>query len=1535
MSSRVRVVRIPVQQPTPREPRAARAPAARRRPLADVLSALLAHRLALPVALVAVLLMAGGLRLVGIKWDEGQLLNPDERFMTMVESSLKWPSGIGEYFDEAASPLNPRNVGFDFFAYGTVPTTLLKGIAVALGQPSNATVNLMGRGLSALMDLGTIIFIFLIARGLYRDKRVGLLAALFYSLSALAIQYSHFFVVETFTTFFITGAIYWLVRVQKHGGLWNFVLTGVFFGLALASKLSIFTFALIVAVVGGYRIYLALRSRGASGDASASRPSRARAAISTEQVVVRLVLAAVAAVVMFRIAQPDAFGGSSILSFAPAERWLQDLDETRRNVSGEVDTPPNHQWANRTPLLFPWQNMVLWGMGLPLGLAAWAGWGIAGWRILRRREWVHLVPVTWVAVLFLQQGTQWVKSMRYFLPIYPMLALLAAWVLVWAWDRARRGAATGTITLPTWAARPFRRGSAAPGNTLTLNLTSRGAGVLLGAVLVGTLLWAAAFAGIYMRQNTRVEASRWIYDNVAPGSTIANEHWDDSLPVRLDGKDPYPKIYQGVQLEWFNTDSPQKLQQILDRLDQADYLTISSNRVYDSIVRLPMRFPMTMRYYDALFAERLGFNRVAEFTSYPSILGVPISDQPAEEAFTVYDHPRVQIFRKSEQYDRASVQRILSDGVVWENVVALNAKQATSAPNALLLAPAQRQEYATAGTWSALFDPGSLSNAMPVVTWALLLQLLGVMAAPYLFLVGRHLPDRGYALAKTLGLLLTGWLVWLASSVGLVEFSAWGIWLALLLVGIGAAAIVRARRVEMREYAAGHWRLILTIESIFWVAFALFLFIRWSNPDLWHPGLGGEKPMDFAYLNAVVKSPQFPPFDPWFAGGYINYYYFGFALVGMLVKVTGILPQVAYNLAIPTLFAMAATGAFGVALALVHREGRTVGRRDVRFGLLGALFVTVIGNLGELKLVLESVSKLSSAPPAERLPGVNMVVQLLSGLDALLAGKPLQVRTDWWYWNASRAITPGQGEAGPINEFPWFTYLFGDLHAHAMALPLTLLALGLTLAVLRTPIERLWRGGWEWLRLGLLALAIGALWPTNTWDFPTYTLLVLAAFVLREWYNAGGPDLIGVWRALWRWLVVVALAYALFLPFHRSYGGAYTGFGLWNGSRTSLGDYLIVHGFFLFVIGAALLVDFVYGQGHNPIVRAMRMSARVLLRPRRLRQMDRLYRAVVHPTLAYQAAMWAARAAVLAGLLLIGFGMVLPAVLVWLLTLTVLLAWREKIDPRWQMALVFVAVGLALSLFVEFIVLKGDISRMNTVFKFYLQVWVLFGLAGASAASLVWERIGGVPRGWRRTWRWGFVGLFAAVLLYPLIATPVRIGDRFANSPGQTLDGMAYMDKATITDGETKVELAPDKAAIQWMESTIQGSPVIAEMNTYPVLYGWGNRYSNYTGLPSIVGWDWHQRQQRAAVSGDIVTRRIQDVQKLYNTADPTEAHDILRRYGAAYVVVGPLERAHAEPEGIAKFADAPSGLWDLVYNGPQVQIYKVLDGDTAAGGGR
>jgi hypothetical protein len=372
-----------------------------------------------------------------------------------------------------------------------------------------------------------------------------------------------------------------------------------------------------------------------------------------------LLFAAGLSLVAFRVAQPYAFEGPGFLGVKPSPEWFERLGQIQAEQNGEMDLPSGRQWTNRTPILFPWTNMVVWGMGLPLGLAASAGWALAGYELLRGKL-AHLVLWSWTTLLFFYQATRWVKAMRYFLPLYPLLAILAAYLLV----RIVRGS-------KGWRRR---------------------AGMGLAVVVVGfTALWALAVFSIYARPNTRVAASRWIYDHVPAGSVVANEHWDWGLPLPVDGHNPFAGTYTGLEMQNYNEDTPEKLEQMLGWLDRADYLFLASNRLYASIPRLPARYPMTINYYRRLFDGELGFELVADFTSRPALGPFQFPDQecpfslveatyvhqrqpvvvrlpPAEEAFSVYDHPRVLIFHKTARFDLARARTLLTEGVDWSQV---------------------------------------------------------------------------------------------------------------------------------------------------------------------------------------------------------------------------------------------------------------------------------------------------------------------------------------------------------------------------------------------------------------------------------------------------------------------------------------------------------------------------------------------------------------------------------------------------------------------------------------------------------------------------------------------------------------------------------------------------------------------------------------------------------------------------------------------------------------------------------------------------
>ena len=1318
-----------------------------------------------------ILLAAALFRLTGVNWDQGQNLHPDERFLLLVASSEHWPEPAGLYFDEARSPLNPRNSGHPSFAYGTLPVTTLKAVSQLTGYADFHALTVLGRLLSALLDLLTVLLIFDFARALCLGRKTALYAAAFYAAAVCAIQHAHFFVVDPAANYFLAAALLSVALYRRFGRLRDAVAAGVCLGLALACKITA-----VVLLPVALLVFLD-RARGSRkpGEAVWWRIGvLGRSACG-------FALFVAAALAVFRLAEPTAFRNPALWNLLPSERWLTDLAQSSRYASGAVDIPPGVQWAGRLRLWFPWSNLVVWGLGAALGLAAWAGWLAAARRIARGRGRYLLLPVAWVGLVFFYHGTQWAMTMRYFLPIYGSLCVLAAWALV-RWGR---------LAGPRWR-------------------------LLAPSVAASTFLWAAAFTTIYARPHTRVEASEWIYQHVAAGSSIGSEHWDDALPLRLPGRTP--AAYRAVQLRWYDADTPGKLRQALDWLDASDYVVLSSNRLSGSIPRLPARYAMTARYYRALFDGTLGFERTAEFRTWMGEAG--------EEAFSVFDHPVVRIFRKTASYSRARAESVLG-AVEWHNLVLLPAREAGSAPGGLMLPPERRRGQG-AWTWNELFPAGSLAARFPLAVWMLAVVGLGWMAAPLLFVACPAFPDRGYGLAKTLGILLTGWLVWLAAGLGVGRFERPWIWACAAAIACVAAGLAWIRRREYAAFLRAHWRWMLAADLVFLAAFALMAGMRMGNPDLWHPVRGGEKPMDFAYLNAVLRSDQFPPQNPWFAGGFINYYYFGFVLVGTLLKGCGIPPESGYNLALATLFALAAAGLYSVTAALLPERARW------KWAWLGPFFVLLLGNLKQ----------------------AGVLVAGLGGA-VLPQGEG--------YFAASRAIGVPPGGVPPITEFPFFTFLFGDLHAHVLALPLGVLALGLCVSLALPAVRTAWE---RRAALALAALACGAVWVTNPWDLPALALLLGAAL----WIGGGGG------RAALEWTAVLAVAYLAFLPFHRDYARGYGEFDWWTGWRTTGGDYLVVYGVFLaaIVLGVAA--------------------------PGRLR-----WRAVI-TALAATAAWLAAGAP----------GWVIPA------ALGALVFARDRAGTKaGRFTRLLVAAGLLLTFAVEFVVLHGDVGRMNTTFKFGFQAWLLLGLAGAVYAARWLDDAAFHKLRWPATA--ALAVLVAAALAYPLTAPYYRWRDRFAPASAPSWNGMAFLATARHSQCGQEFRLAGDGLAIDWLRANVRGTPVIAEANTYPILYGWGSRISVYTGLPAIVGWDWHLRQQMGVHDSGRVARRIADVQEIYDSPDPARAWELLRRYGAEYAVVGELERACSAAAGVAKFKAWEGRYWTLVFQSGDTRIYRLI----------
>jgi uncharacterized membrane protein len=281
----------------------------------------------------------------------------------------------------------------------------------------------------------------------------------------------------------------------------------------------------------------------------------------------------------------------------------------------------------------------------------------------------------------------------------------------------------------------------------------------------------------------------------------------------------------------------------------------------------------------------------------------------------------------------------------------------------------------------------------------------------------------------------------------------------------------------------------------------------------------------------------------------------------------------------------------------------------------------------------------------------------------------------------------------------------------------------------------------------------------------------------------------------------------------------------------------------------------------------------------------------------------------------------------WVLPLAIwtsILLFRPGLSHEKRVVLFFVGTALALTILVEIIVLRGDIGRMNTVFKFYLQSWTLFTISAAAALGWLFAEWKRWHPSWRLTWQIALIFLVAVAGLYPVMAGVAKVDDRMERSAPHSLDGMAYMIDTVHYEEGNSFELAQDYSAIRWLQENVIGSPVIVEANQ--VEYHWGTRITMYTGLPGVVGWNWHQRQQRTVTPHVWVTERVEAVHEFYLTEDLDRTHQFLNQYDVSYIIFGLLEQAKYTGPGLEKFTAQEGIFWDEVFRTGETVIYRVRE---------
>lgn len=1331
------------------------------------------------------------IRIIGIDWDQGFLFHPDERAIFMYAYDLNFDSFKNgfEILNAEKSSLNPK-----WFNYGSFPLYFLKLTTIIINPFYDLSIfdlRIPARIFSIFADSLTVIFI-TVASSYFMNRKWSLLVGFLASISLINIQNSHFFTTDVFVTNISLLVILISFKNSSNTSFRRTILLSLLFSLGLSFKFSFLPS--ILPIVGSYFLLYINRK------------------LSLFLAFKYFLIFILFGIFFLLIFQP--------YMFLDYHTYFSNISEQSKMVRGIHDFPYTRQYLNTTKFIYPILQIIKWGLGPFLGVVAILGFFYFIYYSLKNKSELSFIILIWFIPYFVFNGSFDVKFTRYFLPLIPFLLLFSVLFLKSIYEHLKT----------------------------RYSFINKFKYLFLLIFIFPTLHFSLSYInGIYLTPHPAVLASNWLELNSSKDVLIIQDHWEESIPSQNGIKLSHER------LELYNPDNYEKFDKIFSLLSESDYYVVFSNRLYGTIPRLDERYPVTNNFYKKLFDESLGFEIVnfqkqsmnlfsinyqenyferisiekpSTINNYEKNFIINFNLGWSDESFSVYDHPNVIIFKNEKKYSKDKLFDSL-DQSSFENYEYFDFLNKDIYKKVETL-----EDYDEINIFKTQMFLSDSSIILQVFIWILLINFLGIVFIPVFYKLFINFPDFGYSFYKFFGLLSFSFIIWFFTSYKVIDFIFIDIFfIALLLIIISLFLFIKNKN-EILFYINKSKRQILFTESLFVIFFALGLLVRYLNPDLWHPYRGGEKPMDLAFLNAIIRSTTFPPFDPWFSGYSLNYYYYGHFMVALMSKITGIPSYISYNLAIPTFFAYSSTLIFGFSSSFVYLYRKS---KDLKFdwfripaytGLFSVFSILIFGNF-------------------------DAVIQIFKII--------FNFQENFDYWRSTRIVSMNSTGL-EINEFPFFTFLFADLHAHLMSIPLIISLVSISFIFFydffsnSSKIKNLFI-------LLFLALITGAIKATNTWDYPLGVIIVSSSIFLSTFLSGGKLNI----RFL-RFILYLSFYYfvskILFLNFENNFIMPEFGisFSQWKTPVIIMLEILFVP----ISLSLIFIISYIYNLYLKIEFLNFNFSYKKLLIFISVIFLFLLFSILFKVTSIYL-------------LLLLLLSILIIAILKLILF--------ESDSRLFLWISLLIIIGFGIPILTDIFVVNDDINRMNTVFKFNFQSWIILNLGASLLIPFIYQYINSKIN--KSVFLSLIFILFILGMSYPIYSIKPRLSDRFSNDYFG-INGNQYMLSSIYLYKGNPIDLSSSYEAINWLNNNIKGNPVIVENSGE--LYTWSSVISINTGFPSVLGWDWHEKQQRSLDSNSISLRNKQ-IQEFYTTPSEEFIKDFLDYYRVELIIFGPVEK--------------------------------------------